>query len=549
MKILLIAPRFIQKAGQYYEFPVGLAYISASLKQALHEVSCLNLNHDLRDTSEVVRRAITEFKPDAICTGGLSPHFRQIEAILSAAEKTAPLIPRIVGGGIISSTPELMMEHLAVTIGVLGEGERTILELMEALACGVPLESVAGLIHRTENGTQRTAQRPAIEDLGSLPFPDYEGFGFAQYLDNQYSNDTYYLYPRDHPRIVPMISSRSCPLDCTFCFHPLGRGYRKRPLDDFFGELDQLVGKFGINMVAVLDELFAVDKARVMEFCRRIKPYDVDWGVQLRVHPVDEEMIEAMKGSGCFSISYGIESINDGILKSMRKKTRREQIDKALKLTRKHQIEIQGNLIFGDRQETVETSQGSLRWWQENKRFGVNLGFIIPFPGCSLYEESVNTRRIENPAGYIAAGCPIINMSQMADKEFAALMTEVWSSIADPANHTLADVQTIRRIEDHPEKGPIFDISFHCPECGQPSRYPRFNIDGFRLHDCMLMAHCRHCHQRLMLFRAPLSACSEPLQRAIADDTALRALYERWCRLLSLTREDWMHSVPPRLRG
>ena len=367
MNFLIIVPKY-NKDYFYYDFPVGLAYIAAAIKQAGYNVKCLNLNHhNIENQASLIKDAIEKWNINIVCTGGLVVHFNSILQILVTAKQTRPNIITIVGGGLISCEPELIFKALPVDIGVLGEGDKTIQEIADALANQKSFENIKGIIYRKTDGTQTiTEPRDSISDLSELAYPDYEGLGLDFYLDNLLPYDTTNFHVLDKPRIMPVISSRSCPYQCRFCYHPIGNKYRSRPLDDFFNEIEFLIERYNVNGLLIIDELLCHSKERLKAICQRLKGYNLKWMAQLRVDSVNEELLQMMKDAGCFNISYGIESAHNDILKSMKKNTTLDQIENALDLTYKTGISLQGNLLFSDRSETSETIEHSINWALNN---------------------------------------------------------------------------------------------------------------------------------------------------------------------------------------
>lgn len=478
MKILLVAPRFIQRYGQHYVFPVGLAYISSALKRAGHSVECLNLNNCRDSHLDALVRRLEQFDPDVVGCGGLSVHFRQIREVFEAARLVKPDTFLMAGGGIISSEPELMLNGLGIDAGVIGEGEVTVVNLMAALAQGQPLHQVAGIVYRSAGGVaMRTPDAKRIQDLDELPWPDYEGFGFEDFLSVQRTTDDYFYHTAEEPRSLDIISSRSCPYDCSFCFHPLGRVYRERSLDNFFAELDFVLARYHINRVAVLDELFAVKKERLQEFCRRIKPYGIKWMAQLRVDILDHDILQLMHESNCQVISYGIESACDAVLAGMKKKTSLAQIDAALALSYDNRIGIQGNLIFGDTSETYETMLESLRWWGENRRYTLWLSPIQHYPGTKIYQDGVKQGAIADKMAFHDQGCPLINTTAIPPDRYWELLDEI-QFIGQVASFPgrLLDLQ--RLAQDDPMRGEAYRSICVCPHCGTVDEHPRLTYDG-----------------------------------------------------------------------
>ncbi len=120
MRILLIVPKFVSY-GRHYNFPLGLAYVSASLKKSGFEVFCLNLNHCKDSTENEVTRIVKLMRPDILGTGGLSVHYQIIKQIVDSAKSIIPDLKIMLGGGIISSEPISMLKALNGDFGVIGE--------------------------------------------------------------------------------------------------------------------------------------------------------------------------------------------------------------------------------------------------------------------------------------------------------------------------------------------------------------------------------------------------------------------------------------------
>lgn len=492
MNILLIAPKYRNTYGEYYEFPLGLACISAVLKQANFNVFCLNLNH-CQDVTLAVQDAIKNYNIKIVGTGGLSAHFHTIDSILKIVKACDSSILTILGGGIISSEPELIYESLMVDYGVLQEGEETIVELVYTLIHNKDVSNIQSIVYSKNGKTIVTPIRKSIEDLDKLPFPDYEGFGVNEYLAMQRPNDNYYLYPFDNPRTLPVISTRSCPFSCTFCYHPLGKTYRVNSLDYFFKWVDFLVQNYQINMLLILDELFSVNKARMLEFAVRIKPYNLKWIAQMRVDDVDEEILAQLKDSGLFYISYGIESASDKILKSMKKKIKLEKIEKALTLTKKYGIGIQGNLIFGDVEENEETYQESLLWWEKNKAYQINLGLIEPYPGTPLYIQASKIGIIKDKLEFIKQGCPPLNLTRMKDDAYQKMTQIIWKEFSQNKIYATEYASHLTHVD--PIKGNMYHVTITCPHCNSKIQYKNMH----RTTNNLFKLGCKNCNQRFDL--------------------------------------------------
>ncbi len=474
MKVLFVAPAFDM-------FPVGISYVASSLKRAGHEIH----GHVYRE-----RAALEGLLPggfDLVATGGLSSQYRALSEIVQIAHVTGLRV--VAGGGIISSEPELMVRALEPDFGVVGEGEETLVELLSCLERGGDPASVRGLAFVRGDRFVRTPDRKQISDLDALPRPDYDMLGFSEYLDHPAAAYMWDLF--DHPREYPLITSRSCPFQCTFCYHPAGDRYRQRSLDDVMAELEAVVPRYRINIVGVYDELFSYDEERVYEFCRRMKAlqgrigWPLRWYCQMRVSGLKEQMLDAMRDSGCYLVSYGFESYSAKVLKSMKKNIRSEEIHRALHATLDRRISIQANFIFGDRAETWETANETLDFWREHRDAGILLFFILACPDSAMYRHAVETGIISDKLDFVANRLfDTFNMTSMSPWTFLRLRARVFR---ETHRHTRYVV---------PRRWVGDKVTVECPHCREVIEYGNYPLPRARF---MRMAYCRSCRKRFLV--------------------------------------------------
>lgn len=487
--ILLIAPKY-GVFGHFYSFPIGLACISGVLKFNGFRVKCLNLNHH-EDEDKVIEEILNNNEIKIVATGGLSAHFNTIKALRDKFKKYKD-ITFILGGGILSSEPMLMFDAIDIDYGVLNEGEETIVELAEYLLNGTnsSIENIHGIIYKQENKVLLSKPRDSIENLDNLPYPDYDSFEIDKYLDMQKPNDDFTISLFDDPRMLPVLTTRSCPFSCTFCYHPLGKKYRISSLDYFFKWLDYLLSKYEINILMLLDELFSVNKERMMEFAKRIKPYNLKWFAAMRVTDIDDETLKVLKDAGLYCITYGLESASDIVLKSMKKKIKVADVENALMLTKKHDIGIQGNFIFGDSAETKQTYTETLDWWKKNKQYQVMLSSISAYPGTPIYLEALMDNKIEDKLQFIKDGCPQINLTKMSNQEYIGMRQDIIDSIYEYKLYPTILESKITGYDAY--RGNLYSISLICPHCNKENRYNNMHkVEYFVTKTC-----CRECNQK-----------------------------------------------------
>lgn len=498
MKILIVVPRFIDNFGKFHHFPIGLAYIASALKDAGHDVHALNLNHHFGQVPELVQNYVSTHKIDVCASGGLSPHLPVAQEIFTGARLANPNILNICGGGLVSSDPDICLDMMDIDIGVVGEGEISIVEAVETCRDGGDLALVAGIVFKDdEEKVVRTLNRPSVMDLSAISWPDYELLGIEKHLEMQSPHDNYFFecQPDGRPRSIDMVSSRSCPFSCTFCFHPIGKVYRERPLDDFFAELEFLIEKYRVNMVIIVDELFSLRKARLHEFCERMKGYDVQWMVQLHVNSVDQETLKAMSEAGSPVISYGVESMSQPVLDSMQKKSKKERIDHALALTYENNIGIRGNIIFGDTAETIETANETMHWWAENRQYQITLTRLQVFPGSPDYIMAVRDGLIDDRLEFsidLPTGLNIANINSKDTSFMFYLLTAYKNTVLNPVLNSEFRVSE----RQFPGRDVAYDIDWQCPRCDHDNRSEGLIFNRTEFENTFLRLHCVACRSQ-----------------------------------------------------
>ncbi|MBU1136560.1 MAG: radical SAM protein [Nanoarchaeota archaeon] len=504
-KILIIVPRYpsdkrsVNEANFRYQFPFGLAYISAVLKKEGYDTDILNLNHYNGSTEELINKKLDEKKYDFVGSGGNAMIYYIIKCMINSVKKHKTKPKFILGGPIITSEPELIFKSLKPDFAVVGEGEETIVELLDCLEKKKNMEKVKGIIYFDKNSKMiMNKKREVIQNLETLPFPDFDGLEFEKFLKHSHCNDFFYTQFFDYPRIYPIFGSRGCPFNCTFCYHE-GR-YRKRSIKNIMKELIPAVKKYKINIIYLYDECFSIDKKRLYELCKEIKKlrkeisWDLRWTCQLSAGYVNKEVLKEMKNSGCVMISYGFESMSPEVLKSMRKPITPEQIDTIFKETLKQKMGMQGFFIFGDIVETKETAKITLDWWKKNAKGQIGLGFIQPYPGSEIYNHCLKKGIIKDRLEYIKNEISIDqwhNMTdKMTDKEIKKLKKEILGCMARYCKF-------VKPISMKKEKENVYEFKVRCPYCGKMQDYKNCFVKNRYSYGFYMT--CRNCFMRFFI--------------------------------------------------
>ncbi len=430
MRILLISPNYYHEANASY-FPIGLACISAYIKNYGHDVIGLNLNHIVPDKRiAALHNAILDKRPDVIGISGLTVAFEKIEQLIQFIRKISPTSPIVVGGGIAAVEGELMMRTLRPDYAVVGEGEIIFSQLLDAIENQKNPATVKGIWYWHNSDPVYTGEGEFPKRLDDLPFPDIETFGMREHLrlQNNEGQISYHLTRLDTSRTLPISASRSCPFHCTFCHHAGMREYKAHSIVRLVDQIKQYIELYGIYNFFIYDELFSAKKKRVREFCNLLKKYNLNikWFCQLRMDQLDLETLLMIKESGCNYISFGIESGSNTVLNSMRKRITTDTIKNAVAMVREAKIGIQGNFLYGDPAEDETTIRESIKFQEENELFYCDWSAVIPYAGTQIFHYALDKGLIPDKEAFIRSLCNTskylykdkINLSKLSDDQY-----------------------------------------------------------------------------------------------------------------------------------
>jgi anaerobic magnesium-protoporphyrin IX monomethyl ester cyclase len=353
--------------------PLGLGYIAAHLKNkgiSVELVDCTFLS--FKDAMERIRNS----HPRII---GLQVMFSMKEKALQMVEllrKDCELL--VAGGPLPTSNPEEFLQSFDV-VG-LGEGEETMLDIVQAVQNGKPLKQVKGIAYKDLGKTIFTAPRDFINNLDEIPFPAREMF------DNQ-AYKAYYSRNFGYTT-TSIMTSRGCPFQCDFCSRPVfGNRFRSRTPKNIAEEVQQ-VHDLCYDRVWFADDCFTLGRKRFLDICHELirRRVNIGWECLSRVDTIDEEVAEKMRKAGCVRVFFGIESGNDTVLKLMNKQITVRQAEQAVNTCKKAGIQVGAFFILGYPGETDKTVLDTVDFASSLPLDYLSFTFPYPIPGTPLYE-------------------------------------------------------------------------------------------------------------------------------------------------------------------
>ena len=430
MRICLIAPKWPKMVNSYP--PLGLAYLAAFLERDDHDVRILDLGLDPGIPLDVDIQRVVEFGPDLI---GITAMTSNYESALETCSKlkAALAAPIVIGGPHATLFPERVLQEPSFDYAVFGEGEDTLCELARALAfsrfepTSEDLQLIQGLCYREHGRIVMTSPRPLAHDLDAFPFP-------ARHL---FDLERYPLYTPDGQRMMSLLSSRGCPYNCSYCFKGImGRSYRQRSVDSIMAEIREVVDRYGVRNIYFVDDLFAVDKRRLLEFTQRVidERLGIRWQCLARVDRIDEESLQQMQRAGCREIHYGIESGNQEMIDRIGKQITLSQVRQAVAWTRGVGILTKGYFMLGLPGDTEETMEQTISFAEELDLDEAMFSLTTPFPGTRLWEDlcakhpgteyNADFTHAYYYSSYSEELEPFMNLSDVSDSRLAQLVRE-----------------------------------------------------------------------------------------------------------------------------
>jgi len=363
---------------------LGLLMLGAVLRNAGHRIRILDASAQSTGY-EYTLKEVKKFRPDIIGLTAVTPSIIKTVKLASMIKDLYPSIPIVIGGPHLTAVPEqTLSDYHVFDYGVVGEGENTIIELVEALSAGKTPSNISGLAFRENGKVHFSPPRPTIKDLDVLPFPAWDlldGFP-VRYHPALFK---YKKLPSTH-----IISARGCPNKCIFCDTSVfSRQIRFHSSEYVLEMIGYLKKNFGIKEIIFEDDQFLIKKKRVARICEGIlkAKWNISWCCSGRVNSVNDlELLNLMKRSGCWQISYGIESGNQKILDFAKKAITIDQIEKAVRLTHKAGILSKGYFIFGLPYETEETMKKTIRFANSIPLNDISAFTLTPFPGSEMYD-------------------------------------------------------------------------------------------------------------------------------------------------------------------
>lgn len=385
--------------------PLSVAYLAGALLAAGHEAQVIDA------VGEALFRTWPGYRPSTLVNGlsidetvarihsdtvliGISCLFSHewplVRELIAATARRFPRVPIVLGGEHATAVPEqCLADAPALHACALGEGEETIVELVEACVGRRPMAGVAGIVFRAPDGVRRTGPRARIRNVDDIARPRWELTPIERYLENGLS------FGVDRGRTMPLLATRGCPYRCTFCSSPRmwTTRYSARTPALVVDEIEEYVHRYRVENIDFYDLTAIVDRDWILEFCGRLEARRLRITWQLpsgtRSEALDEPVLRAMYRSGCRNVSYAPESGSERTLAAIKKKVKLDRLAASMRAAARVGLNIKANILIGFPDENEDDLRDTLRFILRMARIGVHdvsVWTFSPYPGSELFE-------------------------------------------------------------------------------------------------------------------------------------------------------------------
>lgn len=380
--------------------PLGLAYIASYVESHGYQVKILDalslgIDNLVREEGKTrvglsereIFDYISDYKPDIVGISAMyTAYSRDAYDVARIAKEVNSETLVVFGGAHACLNPEMVLRDENVNLVVVGEGEVTFLEIMKTLEEGGDLSKILGTVVKIENDIKRNKPRPFIADLDILPFPARHLLSMEVYFKKMHTR--YFMRPPH----TSMITSRGCLGNCAFCsIHSIWRHrWRGRSAKNIVDEMEFLKKEYEIGEIGFLDDNMATDKKRMIEICDEIikRKLNIKWTTPngIGYWRLDKELLQKMKRSGCYRITFGIESGNPATRKFIGKVYPLKQATEMVKYANRIGMWTISTFIIGFPYEDRDSIQDTIDYAIDSDIDFALFYLLTPFPGTRVHD-------------------------------------------------------------------------------------------------------------------------------------------------------------------
>ncbi len=435
-------------------FPLGLSYVVEAIKRAGYDFEILDLDR-YRKTDEEIMDYLRGHKFDVVAMGCIATGYKTVKRLCQMARETQKDATIVVGNSVADSIPKLLLEKTEADVSVIGEGEISMVEVLDKLKNNESLAGVKGIWYKDQTGIHNNPPREVIKDISSIHFPAWDSFDMEGYIvaGRELINEPSPL-PKEQIRAFMVNYARGCPFKCSFCYQVFQKSaYRFRSADSVLAEIKELQKRYQINYIMFNDDLSFLTKKQVEEFVDKILAEKLQffWIAICRANLFDSEndleLLRKTKAAGCLGFGYSLESANKEIMRAMNKMLDLGSFARQKRLLDKAGLTSWTSLVFGYPQETKDTIKETMDLCYELDIYPSS-GYLMPLPMTTLYTYIFEKGIVKDEEEYLLSLGDRqdlrLNLTKMSDAEFEGEIRKHLERISEKLNLGLSGDQLIK---------------------------------------------------------------------------------------------------------
>lgn len=457
MRILIINPSLRRGSLTKY-LPVGVASIMTYLRSVGYDFDFLDV--DIDDLSDdVVESYIAASRWDVVMAGSIVTHYKWMKWLTHTVKKHHPAAKVVIGNSVGGSIPDVFLKHSAADVAVIGEGEISTHEVLEAFRKGTDLKDVAGIAYVDgARNVIRTTPRKGVKKIDDFPIIDWSRFNTGKYLDRSYAAAEGLV--TDQPiRVMPVVSARGCMFKCTFCHYVFWDDpYRYRSPQNILAEIRRNIEVYGATYINFWDDLSfgSLRQAEQLADAILASGLKFHWNAAVRVdlfgnakHPYSrrKEVADKFKSSGCLNLGFSLESGNQEILEMMDKRIESRYFFDQVSILKEAGITSSTSVVFGYPIETPDTIRQTFAQCLEAAVYP-SIGFLLPLPYTGMYRYAKEHGFITDDDKFLDSITErqdlCVNMTKMSNEEVMCLIKEGAAELNRMLELGLSDETLIR---------------------------------------------------------------------------------------------------------
>lgn len=416
-KVMLMSPRYTLYKNDVRRCvsPLGLAYIAAFIEKKGYEVCILDVSaeghHNTIEegnfvsyglSDDEIRKRILEFCPDIVGVSCIfSSQYENAKRLLEIIKSIEPSITTVMGGSHPTYTIKETLDDKNIDFIVIGEGELTMTKLLQTLNDNGDITKINGIAFREEGRVFINRNIEYIADLDQLPFSARHLLNMELYFKINLPQSP---YPKGK-RVAQILTSRGCPAKCIFCTTTnfWGNRYRGRSAKSVVEEIEMLNEKYGVDEIQFTDDNLTLNKNRATQIIVGIKHLGLSWCVPqgVAVWALDEELLERMRESGCYQLTFAIESGNQHVLDHIVKKPLKlHRVSPLVKKAQSLGIKVHGFFVCGLPGETIEQMHQTYDFAKSVGFDSASFFVATPLVGSELLEICRRENYLKENASY-----------------------------------------------------------------------------------------------------------------------------------------------------